>query len=780
MLRPARLLPLAIALMVFVGTRAHATEPDTFSPIVSYQYQESLADSGITITSPVVSFQYQESLADSETTITSPVVSYQFYEWPGDENLTFQNSPAVSYYYSNGSPRILIQPIAMAVMVGQTATFSVTTDSLSPLSYQWNKNGVALANSHAASLVISNAQQDDSGRYSVTIQNVYGSVISAETGLFVYSQPTAPKPAIPTTVAATQTPSPAQLKKPGVVPSNAQLLSFGNPALVDKSIMTIVLTHGWNATAFDWPQAMANELRTRYKVNVLAWDWHENALLNPFDPASSASRTVAEGTQLGQALMDTLGPNYDKPIHFIGHSLGTIVNCTAADYIHGDRRPRGDSRSISERYLSERTHVTLFDEAELVTAVKGLHLPLDVILASAKILTGGANTDNNQLVKNFWSKVMPDRFAWADNYLSEVGLLNPRAVNVMLWASDELRNPIAAHGYAYNWYQLTIGNPLGSRMGHTWSFERNTLEPAKAQDRYFLQKQPELLLVPVDAEQAIALETSRIIAYPDLLKMRALNGAAKITYQAINAIGNATIQYAGNLIAGIGQTFSVPSGPPVYLGTAGSTPAFFAGTNSGNAGNLEASWDLHYNLQAGAPSRQQLKIPVRTMAVPGAALNAVYTIIPVHVPKEAVGVSFEYQITGGDSEENSFTMEAKYLEDGQWNGTPVIRVSDVHNQDVSLVFALNGANGPPSGVLGVRNMQFYIPPRPELTVEKTGDVAIAKWPISALDWTIETTTDLSDPNGWETVNQTPTDSDFFHTMTFDVSGINKAFFRLKK
>lgn len=120
------------------------------------------------------------------------------------------------------------------------------------------------------------------------------------------------------------------------------------------------------------------------------------------------------------------------------------------------------------------------------------------------------------------------------------------------------------------------------------------------------------------------------------------------------------------------------------------------------------------------------------------------------------------------------------MEDGEWNGTPVMSVSDIRGQDVQLVFALNGTDGSPSGKLSIRNIEFYVPPRPQLEIEKMGDSLTASWPLSAIDWTMETSTDLSDPNGWQPVADPPVDSDFFHTMTFDVSGTNRAFFRLKK
>ncbi len=754
----------ALLLFCFCCSASQAVEANTFSPVVSYQYLDTLAEPG--------------------TTITSPVVSYQYFDWPGDKNLAFTNSPNVSYYF-NGAPQIFTQPLGKAVMVGQTVMLSVVAEGSSPLSYRWRLNGVALPNTNAASMQVSNAQNANSGSYSVVVQNLHGSVVSNDASVFVYSAPVTPQPPTPATAQATQTPSAVQLKKPGVTPSSAQLLSFGNPALVDKSRMTIVLTHGWNATAFDWPQAMANELKAKYNANVLAWDWHDNSLLLL---SNAASRTVAEGSELGRALMNTLGPTYDQPIHFIGHSLGTIVNCAAADYIHGDKRPRGDPRPLLERYASGRTHMTLFDEAELVTAVKGLHVSLDALLASTGIGTELAITDASQQVKNFWSKVMPAEFAWADNYLSEVGLLNPRAANVMLWASTDLRNPIAAHGYAYYWYQLTIKNPLGSGMGHRWSFERATLNSTPPVAAYHVQKQPELLLANVEESAASSLQQARILAYPGLLALRGLNGAGKITVQAMNTIGNGTIRFAGSLTTGIDAIFKAPVGRPVYLEMAGSTPAFYAeGPASTNA--LEANWDLKLDLQAGTPAPLQLRAPFKAIAMANAAPNAVYTIIPVHVPNETIGVSFEYQITGGGTgefmtmgigEENSYTMEAELVEDGGWNGTPVIETSDYVNQDVQLVFALNGVNASPSGALSVRNIQFYIPPRPQLTLSVFGSELTASWPLSAIDWTLEQTSDLSLPNGWQPEPGMPEDTDYFHTMTFDISTVPRGFFRLRK
>lgn len=57
-----------------------------------------------------------------------------------------------------------------------------------------------------------------------------------------------------------------------------------------------------------------------------------------------------------------LGAGYSQEIHFIGHSLGTLVNAAAANFLHGDRTAQ---QAVSATLWSPtRTHLTLLDAAE--------------------------------------------------------------------------------------------------------------------------------------------------------------------------------------------------------------------------------------------------------------------------------------------------------------------------------------------------------------------------------------------------------------------------------
>lgn len=74
-------------------------------------------------------------------------------------------------------PVVTAQPATQTVNAGATATFTVTTTG-SGLTYQWQKDGVAIPGARAATLTLSNVQPVDFGSYAVVVTNAIGSVTS--------------------------------------------------------------------------------------------------------------------------------------------------------------------------------------------------------------------------------------------------------------------------------------------------------------------------------------------------------------------------------------------------------------------------------------------------------------------------------------------------------------------------------------------------------------------------------------------------------------------------
>jgi hypothetical protein len=82
------------------------------------------------------------------------------------------------------APGITQQPQTQSLLLGTTATFTVTASGSTPLSYQWSFNSVSLTNnSHitgatSATLTVSNLVAADAGNYQVVVTNNHGSVTS--------------------------------------------------------------------------------------------------------------------------------------------------------------------------------------------------------------------------------------------------------------------------------------------------------------------------------------------------------------------------------------------------------------------------------------------------------------------------------------------------------------------------------------------------------------------------------------------------------------------------
>lgn len=87
-------------------------------------------------------------------------------------------------------PVITQQPQAQSVAVGQSASFSISATGTAPLSYQWYRNGAAIAGATAASYTLSNAQLADSGAtFTVTVTDGSGSSVTSGSATLTVTNP---------------------------------------------------------------------------------------------------------------------------------------------------------------------------------------------------------------------------------------------------------------------------------------------------------------------------------------------------------------------------------------------------------------------------------------------------------------------------------------------------------------------------------------------------------------------------------------------------------------
>ena len=97
-------------------------------------------------------------------------------------------------------PSIAQNPVSRSAVVGASATFTVVADGTAPFTYQWRKNGAAIAGATTASFSIAAVAVTDAGAYTVVVTNSAGSATSAPATLEVTLAP--PTATAPTTAAA--------------------------------------------------------------------------------------------------------------------------------------------------------------------------------------------------------------------------------------------------------------------------------------------------------------------------------------------------------------------------------------------------------------------------------------------------------------------------------------------------------------------------------------------------------------------------------------------------
>ncbi|HVU33786.1 MAG TPA: immunoglobulin domain-containing protein [Opitutaceae bacterium] len=82
-------------------------------------------------------------------------------------------------------PVITTQPVNATVMEHASASFSVVAIGATPLTYQWTRNGAAIAGATGATLALTNVQPSDAASYAVVVTNSLGTATSSAATLTV-------------------------------------------------------------------------------------------------------------------------------------------------------------------------------------------------------------------------------------------------------------------------------------------------------------------------------------------------------------------------------------------------------------------------------------------------------------------------------------------------------------------------------------------------------------------------------------------------------------------
>ena len=541
-----------------------------------------------------------------------------------------------------------------------------------------------------------------------------------------------------TIISTNRTPTTAEITPLlAALPTTSQLLIYYNGTFtanlspIDPNRPTVVLTHGWIPTTkgipvftpngvADWPTTMAAQLRANgvFTGNILAWDWSYVAHSDKTTPGIPEQQTGDQGQILGEKLLLALGANYSHRIQFIGHSLGTLVNGYAANYLQG---ANWASENVSPSpWPATNMLMTLFDEAEVSRGLTSIWADIDLLL--------GRN-GNPFTPSKAYDHPLPKQFAWAENYVAAVGLLQINAANVILTDNFPANAPdltlwldefAAFHGYPINWYNETIQTD-NAAMGFVWPFlwslgDAGFANAPSTAGSVYVQDGSEYNLTATSWNYGTNLLAARYNKYLAYALASGFPDSA-----AVNGNGN------GQYVVGAYPAFeSAIKGIIFWLLT---TPA-----NASSASQFRA---------------QPLDSPS------GGSANNVpaYAWLPLFVPTNAVSMSFDYVIQG---DWQSDTLTAAF------NGTNVlslpgsqIQTNMMFNSGQIDVLAYIVGGTSTNAQLTLENLEFSVSLPPILQVQASGGNLVLSWPMSAQNFSLQTTTNLADPNSWTILTNPP-------------------------
>jgi hypothetical protein len=411
----------------------------------------------------------------------------------------------------------------------------------------------------------------------------------------------------------------------------------------------------------------------------------------------------------------------------------------------------------------------LFDEAELSAL-------LDPTILASTLLSLSISAANRA------AEVIPKRSAWVDNYISLVGIAQPRAANVLLWRNASL-DLIGAHGYSYMWYSNSMFNPFGLagdsqeavRMGNRWSFERNTIADAPKIGSYHVQainlNLSTMELYPLDPVPAA------FVAYPSLTIYRGYSAVKQTVKNIPMYVATEAIEHLGDLTQSFIEAYNGTRGEQTGIGADNPSPTPV------NASGGEGKWDLELRLQGPSTGLQTAGI---ASSAQDAGPGTLFMDITVSVPTDAIGLSFDYAIENAGTEEffsmgitNEvlYSVQASLLVADEWRNSGLIDLTQYGGANVKLSFLLSGP-GEITSKLKLKNLTFHVLGSPVLAVENVADSLILSWPSVSTNWTLESTGSLSE--GWKTITNAPLTSNLLLQHIATNSGSGAGFFRLSK
>jgi hypothetical protein len=159
---------------------------DTY--VKGYYLQQS-TNSGVVFYPIASTTGYNSTSTVVVVTLTNMQYCYRVNAWNDAGTSTFSN---VACTITPWPVIITSNPSDVNAFIGQTASFTISATGREPIVYQWQKDGINIANATNKTYTISAVNASHVGNYKVVVGNPDGAATSLSAALNVYGSPGAP------------------------------------------------------------------------------------------------------------------------------------------------------------------------------------------------------------------------------------------------------------------------------------------------------------------------------------------------------------------------------------------------------------------------------------------------------------------------------------------------------------------------------------------------------------------------------------------------------------
>lgn len=224
------------------------------------------------------------------------------------------------------APTVVTQPQSQGILKGGQVTFSVASNDADGSTYQWKKDGVAIAGATASTYTISQVRSSDAGKYTCVVTNISGTTTSEAATLVVHPTSAMANLSVRTTMAAGQTLIVGAVVDGGTKPiliraAGPALTGFGLDGMVDPRLDLYTTGSTPIASNEDWPASL-NATFTAVSAFPFQVNSKDAAISQP---VSGPFTVQCKGTGPGVVLVEA----YDVQ----GGNASRLVNVSARNQV---------------------------------------------------------------------------------------------------------------------------------------------------------------------------------------------------------------------------------------------------------------------------------------------------------------------------------------------------------------------------------------------------------------------------------------------------------------